>query len=138
VLQFLYNAGTRADETAQVLIGDLILPRAPERDLASVLIRGKGNKLRKCPLWASTVNELLPLIGTRGASEHVFLNRCGQPLTRFGIHALVERYAAKVAAKLPSLAKKRVSPHTIRHTTATHLLPWPLRTTTLAHVRRPP
>jgi integrase/recombinase XerD len=122
VLQFLYNAGTRADETAQVRIGDLILPRVPERDLASVLIRGKGNKPRKCPLWASTVSELLPLIGTRGASEHVFLNRCGQPLTRFGIHALVERYAAKVAAKLPSLAKKRVSPHTIRHTTATHLL----------------
>jgi site-specific recombinase XerD len=45
-----------------------------------------------------------------------------QPLTRFGIHALVERYAARVATKLPSVAKKRVSPHTIRHTTATHLL----------------
>ena len=43
-------------------------------------------------------------------------------MTRFGIHALVERYAAKVAAKMPSVAKKRVSPHTIRRTTATHLL----------------
>jgi integrase/recombinase XerD len=62
------------------------------------------------------------LIGKRAESEHVFLNRQGQPLTRFGIHALVERYAARVAAKMPSLAKKRVSPHTIRHTTATHLL----------------
>jgi site-specific recombinase XerD len=122
VLQFLYNAGTRADETAQVRIGDLTLPQVPERDLASVLIRGKGNKSRSCPLWASTVSELLPLIGKRAASEHVFLNRRGQPLTRFGIHALVKRYAARVAAKLPSLAKKRVSPHTIRHTTATHLL----------------
>ncbi|HLN33114.1 MAG TPA: tyrosine-type recombinase/integrase [Gemmataceae bacterium] len=49
-------------------------------------------------------------------------NRRGQPLTRFGIHALVERYAEKVATKLPSVAKKRVSPHTIRHTTATHVL----------------
>jgi integrase/recombinase XerD len=122
VLQFLYNAGTRADETAQVRIGDLILPQVPERDLASVLIRGKGNKPRSCPLWASTVSELLPLIRERGASEHVFLNRRGQPLTRFGIHSLVKRYAARVAAKLPSIAKKRVSPHTIRHTTATHLL----------------
>jgi integrase/recombinase XerD len=55
-------------------------------------------------------------------NEPVFLNRCGQPLTRFGIHALVERYATRVAARQPSLAKKRVSPHTIRHTTATHLL----------------
>lgn len=122
VLQFLYNAGTRADETAQVRIGDLTLPQVPERDGASVLIRGKGNKLRRCPLWASTVRELLALIGTRGESEPVFLNRRGQPLTRFGIHALVERYAARASAELPSLAKKRVSPHTIRHTTATHLL----------------
>jgi integrase/recombinase XerD len=38
------------------------------------------------------------------------------------VHALVERYAAALAARLPALAKKRVSPHTIRHTTATHLL----------------
>ena len=122
VLQFLYNAGTRADEAAQVRISDLNLPQVPERDLASVLIRGKGNKQRICPLWTSTVSELLPLISTRGASEHVFLNRRGQPLTRFGIHALVKRYVAVVSATMPSLAKKRVSPHTIRHTTATHLL----------------
>lgn len=122
VLQFLYNAGTRADEAAQIRIGDLNLPQVPERDLASVLIRGKGNKQRICPLWTSTISELLPLIGTRGASDHVFLNRRGQPLTRFGIHALVERYVAVVSATMPSLAKKRVSPHTIRHTTATHLL----------------
>jgi integrase/recombinase XerD len=122
LLLFLYNAGTRADETAQVRIGDLTLPEVPERDLASVRIRGKGNKTRRCPLWTSTVRELLPLIGKRGESEPVFLNRRRQPLTRFGIHALVKRYAAQVAAELPSLAKKRVSPHTIRHTTATHLL----------------
>src|SRR5208283_398010 len=73
-------------------------------------------------LWPKTVNELRPLIDGRPESQHVFLNRRGQPLTRFGIHALVERYAAQVAMKLPSVAKKRVSPHTIRHTTATHLL----------------
>ncbi len=45
-----------------------------------------------------------------------------QPLTRFGVHALVERYATLVAAAMPSMNVKRVSPHTIRHTTATHLL----------------
>ncbi len=122
VLQFLYNAGTRADEAAQVQIGDLNLPRVPDRDQAWVAIRGKGNKHRLCPLWASTAKELRLLIGDRAASERVFLNRRGQPLTRFGIHSLVERYAARVAAAIPSLAAKRVSPHTIRHTTATHLL----------------
>jgi site-specific recombinase XerD len=43
-------------------------------------------------------------------------------LTRFGIYALVERYVDIAARKAPSLKTKRVSPHTIRHTTATHLL----------------
>src|SRR5207247_10518246 len=58
----------------------------------------------------------------RGASAQVFLNRCGRPSTRFGIHTLVERSVARAVRKVPSLATKRVSPHTIRHTTATHLL----------------
>jgi integrase/recombinase XerD len=122
LLLFLYNSGARADEAAHVLIGDLELGLKPERDPSSVLIRGKGNKPRRCPLWPKTVNELLALVSGRDQQEHVFLNRRGEPLTRFGIHALVERYAAKVTAQMPQLASKRVSPHTIRHTTATHLL----------------
>lgn len=122
LLLFMYNAGTRADETAQVRIGDLSLPQVPDRDLSLVLIRGKGNKCRRCPLWAQTVRELAALVRGRDPSEHVFLNRCGQPITRFGIHTLVERYAARAVKDVPSLASKRVSPHTIRHTTATHLL----------------
>jgi site-specific recombinase XerD len=122
LLLFLYNVGTRADEAAQVRISDLTLPQVPERDLASVLIRGKGNKSRRCPLWAQTVRELAALVHGRDPGEHVFLNRCGQPITRFGIHTLVERCAARAVKEVPSLASKRVSPHTIRHTTATHLL----------------
>ena len=58
----------------------------------------------------------------RPTTDHLFLNRCGQPITRFGIHTMIERYVQRTLARLPSLAKKRVSPHTIRHTTATHLL----------------
>ena len=122
VLLFLYNTGARADEMAHVQIGDLDLGVASSRDTSSVVLRGKGNKLRRCPLWPRTVDELRPLIDRRGDSQHDFLNRRGQPLTRYGIHAVVERYAARVATKLPSVAKKRVSPHMIRHTTATHLL----------------
>lgn len=122
LLLFLYNAGTRSDETAQIRIGDLMLPQVPERDLASVLIRGKGNKSRRCPLWAQTVRELTPLVQGRDPGEHVFLNRCNRPITRFGIHTLVERCAARAVKNVPTLAAKRVSPHTIRHTTATHLL----------------
>ncbi|HTU21169.1 MAG TPA: tyrosine-type recombinase/integrase [Gemmataceae bacterium] len=122
LLLFLYNTGARADEVAHVRIADLDLGDRPERDLSSVLIHGKGSKRRRCPLWARTVKELMPLVSGRDSAANVFLNRRGQPLTRFGIHTLVERYAAAVAQKMPSVAKKRVSPHTIRHTTATHLL----------------
>jgi site-specific recombinase XerD len=122
LLLFLYNSGSRADEAAHVLIGDLHLPATPSRDQAWVLIRGKGNKERRCPLWSSTVSELNSLVSSRKPGEHVFLNRLGQPLTRFGIYTLVERYAKRVAAQHPGLASKRVSPHTIRHTAATHLL----------------
>jgi site-specific recombinase XerD len=119
VLLFLYNTGARADEAAHVLITDLHLAATPGRDSSSVLIRGKGNKLRRCPLWDATVDEVGWLVHDRRPEEHVFINRLGQPLTRFGVHAMVERCAARIA---PSLAGKRVSPHTIRHTTATHLL----------------
>jgi len=116
LLLFLYNSGTRAQEAAQLLIGELDVVGC------SVKIRGKGGKQRQCPLWPSTIEELKALIANRSTTARVFLNRCGHPITRFGIHALVERSADKVQVQMPSLAAKRVSPHTIRHTTATHLL----------------
>jgi len=121
LLLFLYNTGARADEAAQLLIGDLDLA-VRAQDYSSVSIRGKGNKLRHCPLWPQTVKQLKTLIGLRAPSERVFLNRRQQPITRFGIYQMVERYAMHVAKHIPSLAAKRVSPHSIRHTTGTHLL----------------
>ncbi|MFH1259810.1 MAG: tyrosine-type recombinase/integrase [Elusimicrobiota bacterium] len=122
LLLFLYNTGARADEAAQLTIADLTISHLPNRDYSSVMIRGKGNKMRRCPLWIQTVREIIPLIKERPTEQHVFLNRCGQPITRFGIHTLVERYAHRASLQIPSLKTKRVSPHTIRHTTATHLL----------------
>lgn len=122
LLLFLYNTGARADEAAHVIINDLTITQAPHRNYSSVIIYGKGNKTRHCPLWTQTINEILPLIKNRPKTDHVFINRCGQPITRFGIHALVERYTTKASIQLPSLKTKQVSPHIIRHTTATHLL----------------
>jgi site-specific recombinase XerD len=122
LLLFLYNTGARADEAAQLSVGDLRLAHAPNKDHSSVQIRGKGNKLRFCPLWPHTVRELAALVGEKAPTEHVFINRWGRPLTRFGVHTMVTRYARRVSAKMPGLAVKRVSPHSIRHTCATHLL----------------
>jgi site-specific recombinase XerD len=88
----------------------------------AVKILGKGNKLRLCPLWTSTASTLRALTAGRGAQDRVFLNRRGVPITRFGIYAMVSRYARQATQSVPSLGEKRVSPHVIRHTTAVHLL----------------
>jgi integrase/recombinase XerD len=116
LLLFLYNSGARADEAAQLIIGDW------HSAVLFVRILGKGSKERQCPLWRATVEALAPLIANRSPADRVFLNRCGHPMTRFGIHAMVERYAKKTQARVPSLVTQRVSPHTIRHSTACHLL----------------
>ncbi len=121
LLLFLYNSGARADEAAQLLIGDLQLALS-ERDYSSARIRGKGNKLRHCPLWPHTAQLLKAITVGRAPTERVFLNRLRQPMTRFGVHAMVQRHAARVSKKIPAMAAKRVSPHSIRHTSATHLL----------------
>jgi integrase/recombinase XerD len=122
VLLFLYNTGARADEAAQVIVGDLYLAHVPKRDTSWVKLRGKGNKIRNCPLWPQTVNELAVAIQGRVSAERVFLNRYGRPITRFGVYDLVTRYVRKAVRTMPSLSTKNVSPHTIRRSTATHLL----------------
>jgi site-specific recombinase XerD len=119
LLLFLYNSGARASEAVGVTVGDLDLPDASQ---ASVRLMGKGSKVRRCPLWASTAGALKTLIGDRPATAAVFVNRRGQAMTRYGVHDLVARHGRTVAHRLPSLKHKRLSPHTIRHTTATHLL----------------
>jgi site-specific recombinase XerD len=113
LLLFLYNSGARADEAAKLVVSDLQLGTSP-----SVRILGKGNKLRMCPLWPRTSSLLSAMIRGRGRSETVFLGRTSQPMTRFGVHRLVTHYAKLAARSSPSLIGKRVSPHTIRHTTA--------------------
>jgi len=117
LLLFLYNSGARADEAARLTIANLQLG-VP----SSVRLHGKGNKFRTCPLWPTTVIALSRLAGARNQIEAVFLNRVNQPLTRFGIHRVVTQYGDLASRSLPSLSTKRVSPHTIRHTTAVHLL----------------
>ena len=77
---------------------------------------------RMCPLWPATTVSLSRLVIGRAANDAVFLGRTNQPMTRFGIHRLVTHYAKLTAKSVPPMIGKRVSPHTIRHTTAVHLL----------------
>lgn len=120
LLMFLYNSGARATEVANIKIGDLVSDKYGQT--AMVTICGKGNKTRICPLWSSTVELLMPYRQKRAKEDYLFLNRYGEPITRFGIYEIIARYAKKASINMPSLKEKNISPHTIRHSTATHLL----------------
>jgi integrase/recombinase XerD len=119
LLLFLYNTGARASEAVAVTLGDI--EHRPD-GTGSVRLIGKGSKTRFCPLWSTTVEKLKELAGDRKQSEKLFINQRHQPLTRFGVHTLVARHVATAVKKIASMARKRIGPHTIRHTTATHLL----------------
>ena len=85
-------------------------------------ILGKGNKERTCPLWPQTVAALKPLMLGLRSSDPVFRGRRNEPLTRFGIYSLVKVVARRASTLVDSLKEKQISPHTIRHTCAVHLL----------------
>ena len=116
LLLFLYNTGARVSEACQLTVGDL------DFDTSVATLHGKGRKIRRCPLWKVTVSVLRRVVAARPNSEVVFLNQRGEPLTRYGIHTLIERHARSAALKVPSLKAKRISPHCLRHTTGMHLL----------------
>lgn len=121
LLHFLYNTGARIQEALDVRRGDLVLDKPPH-----VLLRGKGRKERLCPLWADTVERLQRLLDDRPADAEptspVFTSRGGRPLTRFGAGYILEKYVRRAIPHCPSLERKNIHPHTLRHTTAMHLL----------------
>ena len=117
LLLFLYNTGARVSEATGLVAGDLQIGRR-DGGHALVTIHGKGGKHRQCPLWPRTERTLARLVQSLSPGDAVFLSRQHRPYTRFGVYRLVERCAARV----PSLAGRTVTPHTIRHTSACHLL----------------
>lgn len=121
LLWFLYNTGARAQEVV-----DVRLPAVRFTAPAQVRLQGKGRKERLCPLWAETVERLRHMLRDRQADEKanepLFLNAADRPLTRFGLRFIVRRCVTRAAASYPELARKPISPHTFRHTTALHLL----------------
>jgi len=121
LLLLLYNTGARVSEIVHMKTSDLQLHGG-----AQVRLLGKGNKYRSCPLWPETVKALQDYLYYRTAKdpavENLFLNANGSPITRFGVRHIIGKLAGKAKEKCPSIANKAVSPHTIRHTTAMHLL----------------
>lgn len=117
----LYNTGARVSEITGVKVGDVVL----EEGAACVHLHGKGRKLRSVPLWRSTVKavrawlKLNPQFDTASA---LLPNREGNAMTRTNVALRLALAVQAATGAFPELAKRRVSPHTIRHTTAMHLL----------------
>jgi integrase/recombinase XerD len=91
-----------------------------------VRILGKGRKERTCPLWQETVDALQTYLDCRNDGNRpdapLFLNAHGKRLSRYGVVVIIKRHVAAAARLQSSLAAKRISPHTMRHTAAMHLL----------------
>jgi integrase/recombinase XerD len=114
-----YNTGARVSEIAALRVGDLVLG-AP----ASLHLRGKGRKEREVPLWKTTAAALAAWSRRehRATDSPLFPNRRGGHLSRSGIEQRLRVAVRAASAACPSLRGRRVSPHTLRHTTAMHLL----------------
>lgn len=118
-LMTAYNTGARVSELMGMLRTDADL--APK--LGSVKIHGKGRKERVVVLSLAATAILRRWARDLGDGTAVlFPNRSGRPMTRSGASARLLTAVKRAADTCQSLRKKRVSPHTIRHTTAMHLL----------------
>jgi site-specific recombinase XerD len=123
IFALMFNTGARVQEILNLHVRDVRL-EAP----CQVRLLGKGNKVRLCPIWPRTAQLLRDLIRSENAAvdssadRSVFLNRRGSPMTRFGVRYLLRKYVSAAAKQVPTLTDKRIHPHSLRHTTAIHLL----------------
>jgi integrase/recombinase XerC len=113
ILEMLYSSGLRVSELTGMNIEDL--------DLTSGMLRvmGKGGKQRIVPLGSkamSAAEEYLASRGQAAISGALFLNSRGNRINRRSVARIVDAHVLKIAAF------KRISPHTLRHTFATHML----------------
>lgn len=117
LLLFLYNTGARVSEALAVRACDLRLERPRQ-----VRLLGKGQKERICPLWSETASALRRIIPTTRGEDLLFRNTRGAPLTRDGVAYVLAKYVRSAAQTTPALAKRRVTPHVMRHSCAVALL----------------
>lgn len=119
LLLTLYNSGARVSEVASMVREQLHFGSE-----TFLQLNGKGRKERTIPLWPHTArtlkNWLKELPETH--AQVIFPNARRQPISRHGVNHLLQKAVEQAVRACPSLRNKRVSPHLVRHTTATHLL----------------
>jgi site-specific recombinase XerD len=116
----LYNTGARVSEIIDLRVKNLILDTSP-----AIHITGKGRKQRTVPLWRSTVTVMRDLKRRMGETEDsapLFPNRSGEAMSRSNVTQRLALAVEAAAEQHPQLLIRSISPHTLRHTTAMHLL----------------
>jgi integrase/recombinase XerD len=114
ILELMYASGLRVSEITSLNTSDIDI------DLGLVTCHGKGSKQRRVPMGKSAIfwlrrYQLVRSAFGKGNRSRLFLSNKGQPLTRQGVGSAVARYAVKAGLS-------NVSPHTLRHSFATHLI----------------
>ncbi len=106
--------GLRVSELTGLCISDVSLPSM------SVRVQGKGRRERALPLWKPTATALRAWLAVRGTVTvpELFVNARGEHMSRWGVAYVLRRHAQSACRKCPSLLKKRVAPHVLRHTCA--------------------
>jgi len=107
-------AGLRVSELTGLKVEDIDLPSM------TIRVLGKGRRERTLPLWKPAAAALRAWLAIRGevSTPEVFVNARAEPLSRWGFAYLLKQHVTAAARKQPGLAKKRVSPHVLRHTCA--------------------
>lgn len=119
----MFNTGARVQEILSLRVRDLRLDPP-----CQVRLQGKGQKVRFCPIWPGTAQLLRQLIEGHHLTDPeqteapLFINRQGTSLTRFGVRYLLRKYLASSSAVVSTIQGKHLHPHSLRHTTAIHLL----------------
>jgi len=121
LLATMFNTGARVQEILDLRTCDLHLDKP-----CQVRLFGKGRKERVWPLWPQTATLLRELCAERQLDVRtampLFVNQRRQPLSRFGVCYILGKYLTRAQATMPSLKGKRLHPHSMRHSTAVHLL----------------
>lgn len=119
LLLFLYDTGARVSEALDVRGRNIERVKPPQ-----VRLCGKGRRERLCPLWGETLRALerLPTMQSRVPEQPLFFNRRGERLTRDGVAHLLRKYVRRAACDVPTLQRRRVTPHVLRHSCAVALL----------------
>ncbi len=121
LLTLLYDTAARVQELIDLQVGDIHFKSYP-----TVALCGKGNKTRIVPIMPETAKMVDGYIKenqlNNNPSNVIFTNRAGTKLTRAGINYILDKYIQKARDKSPDLFKADITPHTIRHSKASHLV----------------